>query len=355
MLLLRAAVAVPPVALLAASASRGISDGIAIAGTAFVISEIVITRLADVVDRHGAAVDRERNLRRACAELVTAVDNTGVSLATRVALARLMPPDTDHEVVVSVPGAVAPVAGGPQIDPDLVPSPAEDRMTRLLPTRVLHPQLREGVARFETTLVCPLLPDRGIAGTAFGVLLIAADQRVLAAMRDAVEILAAQATLAMERIALTNLVNQRDGDNFLRTVVRHTADVVLIVDADERIRYASPSVSTVLGVDPPADASLRDLMDPDAYGQVAVTRQLAERSTSAEGAGGIWTLRQPDATTIVVEVTMRDLRRDRMVRGYVLTMRDVTERYTQERELLAESLRHTPAWRNRQNLHNRFR
>jgi PAS domain S-box-containing protein len=353
--LLRLSAAVPPATLLIISTGRGTRDGAAIAVAAFVISQFVITRLTDVVEKHGAALARERGLRHACGALVAAVDATEVCVAARIAVGQLVPADADHEVMVSISGADrSPAESAAAIDFALVPSPAADRLTRLLPVRVLHPLLRNGLDRFEVALVCPLLLAGG-GGTGSGVMLVAAHERVLVAMRDAVEVLAAQSTLALERIVLTDLINRRDGDRYLRTVVRNTADVVLIVDGDERVRYASPSLATVLGVDPPPDATLRDIVRSDDHAQVAVTRELAERCTGPDGASGVWTLRRPDGSVVVVAVTVRDLRRDRMVRGFVVTMRDITEQRAREREVLTEALRQTPAWRNRQNLLNRFR
>jgi PAS domain S-box-containing protein len=131
--------------------------------------------------------------------------------------------------------------------------------------------------------------------------------------------------------------------------------VVLIVDDDERIRYASPSLPTLLGGDPPTFAKLADLVDAGDYPQVARTLTAAQRASEQDGARDCWSMRRRDGTRMLVEVDCRDLRRDRMVRGFVFTMRDVTERRRHEQELIQRALRTSPAGQNRRSSADKFR
>jgi PAS domain S-box-containing protein len=258
--------------------------------------------------------------------------------------------------------------------------PSGDRRTRLLPARALHPAPYEELAGFGATLVCSLSSDlrtgpriqdgitldsgdqdsaaQGSAGPDGGapgaLLLVAADERVLAAMQDAVEVLVAQASLALERIALTDAVNRRDSDRYVHSVVRNTADVVLIVDETRRVRYASPSLAMVLGVELPPFASLSDLVHPDDFDQVTRTLGRTRRGDS-DGTHDTWNLRRRDGRRVLVEVSYRDLRHDRMVRGFVLTMRDITERRRHEQEMIRYALQSSPAGQNRRKSADKFR
>ena len=331
--------AVPPAVLLAEALAGRVADGAVIAAAFLVMSALVITRLGDEIAGHRAVLARERCLREACASLVAAIDLDQVESAARSAVGGLAPAGAAHRVVLtSVPfgvGRATAAQGG-------VPASA-DRRARLLPTRLLHPDLRDQVDGYDPVLVCPLLGRE--------VLMVAADERVLATIRDAVEVLAAQITLALDRIALTEAVNRRDSEEYVHAVVQNAADVVLVVDSDDRIRYASPSLTALLGTPAPF-ATLHDLIDSD---QLDRTLAQARVALDEDGTRDLWSLRRADGTPVVVEVSYRDMREDRLVRGFVITMRDVTERRSFEREMLQRALLDSPAGQNRQSAANKFR
>ncbi|MBT8227759.1 MAG: PAS domain S-box protein [Dactylosporangium sp.] len=359
--LLRLSLAAPAGTLFVVAAIGQGQDILAIAVAGVIIGELVITRLTDTIERHRRSMARERALREACGALVAGLGDAEVVEAVRVAVDQLMPSGADYETVVSLRERAAttvdtgpPAAAAPGID--AVPAPAGDRRSRMLRPQRLHPELRQGLDRFEMALICPLVPGTCMPGNAgAGVLCVAADERVLDTMRDALEVLAAQATLALERIALSDVINRRDGDQYLRTVVRHTADIVLILDEDGRLRYASPSLTTALGIDPSAAATLLDLVHPCDHGEVERMREQARRLDDPEGVRGAWHLRRADGERILVEVSFRDLRADRMVRGFVITMRDVTERREREQQLIRRALESSSGWQNRQSSLSRFR
>jgi PAS domain S-box-containing protein len=353
--LLGLSLTVPPTLLLFESMTGRPREGVVIGVAAIIMSALVITRLSDAVAKHRRALARERSLREACGTLVAAADQAEVGAALRAAISGLMPPDVAHGIVFTLADDATDGAGRqPAADLYPVPAPPADRRTRLLPTRTLHPALCERLGDFDAALVCPLNVDLPAAGPAAGALFVAADDQVLAAMRDAVEVLAAQAALALERIALTETVSRRDSDQYVRTIVQNTADVVIVLDAGDRIRYASPSLATVLGVDPPAFATLREVIQPEDFDQVGRTMKRAQRSSEPD-ARDCWTLRRPDGSRVLVEVSCRDLRSDRTVRGFVITMRDVTVQRGQERELIRQALLDSPAGFNRRSSANKYR
>jgi diguanylate cyclase (GGDEF)-like protein/PAS domain S-box-containing protein len=121
-------------------------------------------------------------------------------------------------------------------------------------------------------------------------------------------------------------------------LVEQTADAVLIVDDDNRIRYASPSAHTILGASDLDDAPLTDFVDPP-------ERRAAEFLLSYARGGGRaypppagvgradWTVRTRDGRHTYVEVSCRPPRADDPVKGQVVTLRDVTTQRHLEREL----------------------
>jgi PAS domain S-box-containing protein len=300
---------------------------------------LVFTLLADVVGAYRRAVSRETGLRQAGGVLVAATAQAEVFAAVRVAVAGLMPEGTPHSVYL----AGEPVAGA---------------ATRIVPVADLSAPARTELAGFTEALECPILPrPRGaVEPHRFGgAVTVGADRRVLLATRDAIEVLAAEARLALERIDLTDNLNRRDSDNYLRTVIHNTNDVVLVVDEDGTIRYASPALGRALGLSLPPSGRLRDLVTADELAGIELTIAQARDTTGPDGVRDHWHLRRSDGTRVVVEVSCRDLRDDRMVRGYILTLRDATQERQRHEDEVRQALRSRPAGQNRHNSSNKFR
>jgi PAS domain S-box-containing protein len=200
----------------------------------------------------------------------------------------------------------------------------------------------------EATLVCPLwLEPMAVARPSGGALALTGRREVLVVTRGALEVLAGQATLALDRIALVEAVGRRDSDRYLRTVIGNSADLMLVIDEDQHIRYASPAVHALLGDgELPPLATLADLVHPDDRGQM-------RRAFQANGDGKLFcSLRRPDGSQVLVEAAYRDLREDRLVQGFVVTMRTVTG--TPE-PLRLDGVDELPAWVNRRSAQHKFR
>jgi PAS domain-containing protein len=339
MVLIAVSLAVPPVVLFAESLSGGIDDGVMIAIVSVGIYVLVFTLLADVVGAHRQAVLRETGLRQAGGALVAATAPAEVFAAVRVAVGGLMPKGTQHSVY-------------------LAGEPVDGATTRIVPVADLPDEAQAELAGFAEALQCPILPrPRGAVapGKVGGAVTIGADRRVLVNTRDAVEVLAAEARLALERIGLTEAINRRDNDSYLRTVIQNTSDVVLVVDEDDTIRYASPALGRELDLPLPPSGQLRDLVSDDELVGIEQTIALAGGATGPDGVRDTWNLRRADGSRVVVEVSCRDLRDDRMVRGYVLTLRDATAESKRHEDEIRQALRTRPAGQNRHNSASKFR
>jgi PAS domain S-box-containing protein len=326
MLPLLFAVAVAPVVLLAQALTGPVVDGPVIAIASGISLALLVTRLSDALRRHSEGLRRERTLRRAGTVLVSVTDAGAVAVAVRTAVRELLPADTPHIIVVDSSLS------------DLLPL-NELSAPRIVPVAATPPLWHDRLGEFGDVLVCPL--DAAV-------LYIAADRRDLRTVQDAVTVLAGQAALALARIALTEAASRRDSDDYLRAVAEHTNDVVLVLDDDERIRYTSPSVTDLLGIWPTPFATLREIVAPADREQVDATLGVA-LTGGRDGTRDTWSLRRPDGTRVLVEVSFRDLRGDRLVRGMVITMRDVTEQRRHELELMRRHWEDTPGAANRDN------
>jgi PAS domain S-box-containing protein len=347
--LLGLSLTIAPTVLIVQSLQGDVHDGLAIAAGSIITFALVITRLADALRQHRIAVDRERALREACGALVAATSLDEVTAAMRVGVAKIMPAHVDRAVLLKF-------NEGDEAQPYPLPPEVTNRRTRLVHTQMLRTDLREQLGQHEAALVCPLIVDRRAErDRGAGALFVAANGWALVDTQDAVEVLAAQAAMTLDRIALTDAANQRDSERYLRTVVQNTADIVLIIGDDQLLRYASPSLSTLLLITPPAWATLRDLVHPDDHGSMRSTLEAAEEAGGGnEVIRDVWSLRRADRTRVVVEVAVRDLRRDPVVRGFVVTMSDITLDHERRQETIRRALESSPAGQNRRNVTKKF-
>jgi PAS domain S-box-containing protein len=281
-------------------------------------------------------VTRERGLREASAALVAAADIPAVDRAVRAAVAQLMPAAAIRSVVLA----------------------ADDRQLTLeaVPGAEAGPQPRswwvEDPDHEDATLVCPLwLEPLAVARPSGGALILSGRRETLAATRDALEVLAGQAALALDRITLVEAIGRRDSDLYLRAVIRNTADIMVVLDDDHRIRYASPALRDLVGTaELPPLAALDDLVHPDDRDQI-------RQALAGDGDGVVFcSLLRRDGSQVLVEATYRDLRADRLVQGYVVTIRDVTRGGgSDERMPRLEPLDELPKWVNRRSAQHKFR
>lgn len=423
--LLGAAVATPPIVLLIEALDHTVRDGVPIAIACGITLTLAITRLADSVTLSTQALARERGLRHASADLVSAADIDAVDKAVRAGVAALVPHDALRRVVfapddrrlaaVQLPPAPPNRrprswwADAPMISATITEPPSADEPTpnvtdaaadgaavgvggRLRRLALLgragrsRHLVRSGrirdwgaAVRFggfgrwntsgqakrrsgadssagarveETTLVCPLwLEPLAVARPSGGALVLTGRREALTSAHDALEVLAGQAALALDRISLVEAVGRRDSDLYLRAVISNTADLMLVLDEDQRIRYASPALQDLMGDDKLSPlATLEDLVHPDDRGQV-------RRAFAAGGDGTMFcALRRPDLSQTLVEATYRDLREDRLVQGFVVTMHNVTDAQEAiDRLPHRDNLDELPAWINRRSAQHKFR
>lgn len=334
--LLCLSVATPPAVLLIEAVGDEVKDGVVIAVAGAITLTLAITRLADSVAQHSQALTRERALRVASAALVAAADPDDVDEAVRAAVRGLMPASALHKVVFAMDDRQLTLEAEP-------PAGAEPRGRSWWVVDSDND---------EATLVCPLwLEPLAVARPSGGALVVAGRRDDLTATQDALEVLAGQATLALDRISLVDAVGRRDSDLYLRAVIRNTADIVLVIDEDQRIRYASPALRDLIGVDDlPPLATLAELVHPDDRIQV-------RQALQDDGDGVLFcSLQRAGDRQVLVEATYRDLRDDRLVQGYVVTMRHAPAGHQPDERLPhLDHIDGLPAWVNRRSAQDKFR
>lgn len=302
---------------------------------------LVLSRLAGVVTIHRRAVARERVLRagieslaaaRTVEEVAAAVESTVATLLAsprRNAALAVRDDEGNLRVVRENSDAVLPERG--RISDDILALPAV-REQRPVPLPELSPSLAVGLSDTHSALLCPLALDRPSGDPPIGVLVVAGVESELLDVRTTLTTLAEQSALAVERFSLSQEINRQDSEAYFRTLVQNTSDVILILDAGERVRYASSSAVPVLGYPTLEGRRLTDLVPPE--DSQTVVRMLADmRAHGWKDRREHWRVLRSDQTRIEVEVRCSDLREEPTVGGLVLTLRDVTERRQLEREL----------------------
>ena len=342
----------PPIFLFVRSFQHRDASDAVVAVLCAVLYLLMLSRLWDVASSHRRGLVRERTLRMAGAalasatsaeEIATAAQNAAVALVNQpelgsggqvtavLAVRRDGRLTAVTDVPATTPAAVADELAGNrlrELSERLLPE--LDRPAFIAATEFSPARTRAG----EGVLLCPLkLKDRPTGDPHIGVLAVYGQQRLLTDLAEALEILAGQAALAVERVTLTQEVIRQRGQALFRTLVRNTSDAILIVGDDGRLVYATPSASAIFGDVTVEGSRLEDLVDEQTRADVVRVMDLILAGITDGAHGFLLRIERLDGRDAVLEVRSSDLRGDRTVGGVVLTLRDVTEQHQLEQEL----------------------
>ena len=136
-------------------------------------------------------------------------------------------------------------------------------------------------------------------------------------------------------VATVRALTERRGQDRLAAMVEHSSDVVLLVDADGIISYASPGLTTTLGhrADDWTGRSLVDLVASDDSDAAAAELRKAAALQHGEMVKLEASLVRVDGHRRRMEATIANLLGGDAVDGMVATFRDVTEQRNLERQL----------------------
>ncbi|BFU45540.1 putative bifunctional diguanylate cyclase/phosphodiesterase [Krasilnikovia sp. MM14-A1004] len=313
--LMSVAALIAPVLLAVEDLRDGVHDALVIAVACASMFLLVIARVLDLLQTQREAGARERVLREAGARLVAAASEREAAVALRLAVADLIKGGEPYRLTFAFDDFAGDTPPGHLAGLSEVAT---------LPENIAVQLAGHAFALHATVLGSGRTADGpGRAMHAY----LAAAPGLLQSLRQPFEALMAQGAMAIGRISLTEEVSRRSSADYFRTLVQSASDVILIVDDEEQIRYASPSAEHVFG--------RPQLVGTPLSGLFAGTDQAELRDLLASGRQDSVDLRavRADGGLLQVECGCRDLRADPTVNGFVLTMRDVTERRKLEGDL----------------------
>ena len=124
----------------------------------------------------------------------------------------------------------------------------------------------------------------------------------------------------------------RESEERFRALSEQSTDIILIASPSGQIKYASPSVHTVLGVheDSLLGTNMMDLVHPDDFAETVRTGSLANRQNPIFEVR----LRCADGSWLHFECAVRNLSQHKNIGGIVYNARDITEQKYARQELL---------------------
>ena len=127
-----------------------------------------------------------------------------------------------------------------------------------------------------------------------------------------------------------------------RLLVERSSDLLLIVDAEARVIYCSPSVERLVGYsqDEVTGMVAYDLIPDEDLAHLATARLRTSAATDSQPSRGTTRVRAKDGSLRSIEWTASSHLDDEAVRGIVISARDVTERVLSERRLRASEQRY---------------
>src|ERR1700733_2725195 len=126
----------------------------------------------------------------------------------------------------------------------------------------------------------------------------------------------------------------RESEERFRALTEQSTDIILIADPSGQIKYASPSVHTVLAVhgDSLIGTNVTDLVHPDDFAKTVSTgpRSVAYSQNPMDE----FRLRHADGRWLYFECVVRNLIQHKNIGGIVYNARDITERKHAQEKLL---------------------
>ncbi len=294
----------------------------------------------------GRSLDREQVMRQASLSLVSASSRSDVYQSAAGAIGTLISDRAegrvlhvneagDYEVVATTNHRDMPVLGRTVPASDL-PAPARDELKTGTP-QVFEQKAngplwsRLNLDRSHSVLVLSPVMSEHRQVAALGLTLSSSE---IAEASSLLTALCSQVSLALERVSLSEQLHLRQSEERFHSLVQHASDVILILDADGVISYASPSVRRVFGI--PESA----LVSTDLFSWVHVDDFLHARSFFAEVVARPGSIAQVDVRIRggkqdwrSVEITCNNLLEDPGLEGVVVNARDVSERKQAEERL----------------------
>jgi diguanylate cyclase (GGDEF)-like protein/PAS domain S-box-containing protein len=332
-------------ALLAYEALHGLTlDFPILIGATVLLFLLAIVRMWGLMRSQQRYVVHERALREAGLELVTATNRESIHAAAGRAAKTL----TGEDVAVWIleqqetAGELVVVAelGGEDFDlgktvqlrelDDWKRHRLEGRHGYQVPLGESQVAQRFGIPEAHASLyVVPLFMRDELRG----LLVVSSVGELTRQETDSIGSLSAQVALALESAALTEDLLLRQSQARFASLVANSSDVVMVIDPDTTVRYASPSAHRVLGFQP-------EELDGTRFAELIMPEDRTHALsflTAIDGEGHVglaeYRVLDREGMALYVETSRTNLMHDPNVKGIVLNTRDISERKRFEEQL----------------------
>jgi diguanylate cyclase (GGDEF)-like protein/PAS domain S-box-containing protein len=342
----------PAIIVLQLRMGDDISVAVAV-GSTIILVLLVMFRFFLLARTQERTVELQRVLQEANADLAAASSRHAMHRATLRAVVRLandlpglrvsiaQAAGSSLRVLDSI-GQDAESAVGTSIAMDAVPDALVDGLASLTPTSVdaaapIDLSATQAGGGTASVLVAPLSAQHDLSGA----LILTSRRPIDSTLRQSVETLASTVSLALESAVLTENLLRRRSERRFRALVEHSSDIVLVVNADRQITFASPAAHRLLGL---SEKSLLGShparwVHADDWPVLARVLEGTPAVGHQESDGVEVRLVHVDGSHRWFEIRTRDLAHDPEIQGLVVTAREVSDRKATEQQLAASEAR----------------